>query len=526
MESKKLSFNGKFVFRETLRHWPFIAAIAAVYLLTVTGLIGMFPYFDSSAENVVGDVIRQLMDVSQAVSFFMSILVADFAFGYLGSKKSHYFYETLPMNRKSMFVNRFVFGYLLLFIPNFFIAVIEFIQIAFISGEAVIMPLVCWLLIIAAENLFWLTFGTLFMVLCGRKLMAAFCYFAFAGLGFMIKLTFAALNSAMFIGFESSFSDGVIIDLGILSPFEFIYKMDYVSDQNFFSISEYYGAGRLVTVFVAFAILLVITYILYNKRKAEKTGDTIVFPFMKYVFSWCFAFVFSVEFVFLTLGLFFYENDGMAHITSIRIFVVIMMIVFSFIGYMISCMIINKKLNVFKNHLKPSLVCAGVLALFIGLYMHDIFGYEKFVPEVQEVASVRVMGAQFNNDLSYFDHNEKKKVSTKEKETVVKLQQIIIDNFDEVIENYKGIQKEEFDYVDPSHNKKYDHYVNVNENMVYIDFILSNDKHVYRDYYIKPSGKLYEELKAFVNENSDVFKPGDAQKNYYFENAKLDEDIK
>jgi hypothetical protein len=210
----------------------------------------------------------------------------------------------------------------------------------------------------------------------------------------------------------------------------------------------------------------------------------------------------------------------MAHITSIRIFVAIMMIVFSFIGYMISCMIINKKLNVFKHHLRPSLVCAGVLALFIGLYMHDIFGYEKFVPEVQEVASVRVMGAQFNNDLSYFDHNEKKKVSTKEKETVVKLQQIIIDNFDEVIENYRGIQKEEFDYVDPSHNKKYDRYVNVNENMVYIDFILSNDKHVYRDYYIKPSGKLYEELKAFVNENSDILKPGDAQHNYYFDNVK------
>ena len=97
---------------------------------------------------------------------------------------------------------------------------------------------------------------------------------------------------------------------------------------------------------------------------------------------------------------------------------------------------------------------------------------------------------------------------------------VIVDNFDEVIENYKGIQKEEFDYVDPSHNKKYERYVNVNENMVYIDFILSNDKHVYRDYYIKPSGKLYEELKVFVNENSDIFKPGDAQKNYYFDNMK------
>lgn len=492
-----------------------MAAIAGVYLLTITGFVGLFQFFDKSVENVTRDVVRELMDISQLVSFISGIIVADFAFGYLGSKKQHYLFETLPMNRKSMFANRFVFGYILLFIPNFFIFLIEIIQLAVITGEFVALPLLCWLLIIAGQNLFWLTFGILFMVLCGRKLMAFFCYFAFAGFGFVVEYTFAIFNPILFIGYES-ISDENVLGLGILSPIEYVYRFYSDDKDGFYGIEGYYGGGRLVTVFIAFAVLFIISYILYSKRKAERTGDNIVFPFMKIICSWCFTFVFSIELTLITLGLFASSTEGLSHYIGYKIYIIVAFIVFCVIGYMISCMIIEKKINIFKKYLKPTLICSGILGIAAILYISDVLKNETYVPKVEDVASVRVYGAQFTNEVSYFDHNNDDNMPEEKKRAGVELHEIIIDNMDELIEYYKKINGTAV-YVTYDENEFIDEdpIYDVNSRIIYIDYVLKDGSKLYRRYYTKLEGKLYEEIKAFLQAHPDDFKKERAE-NYIY----------
>ena len=509
MESKKLSFNPQFVLRETLRHWPFMVAIIAVYLLTVTGLISWIPIFNVSVEDVTREVVRQLMDISNFTSYVSGIIVAEFAFGYLGSKRKDFFFETLPMNRKSLFLNRFVFGYILVFIPNLFIAIVEIIQIAVISSEVAIMPLVCWLLIVAAQNLFWLSFGTLFIVLCGRKLMAGICYVAFSCLGLLVKFSFIIFDTIFFVGPNS----GGDMNLGILSPLEFIYRAGGHTNKNdYHGISGYFGGWNLVVLFLAFAVIIAVAYVLYIKRNSERTGDNFVFPFMKIVFSACFTFVFAMELTIMMTGLCINQYGGVSHYTRQSIAVLIFLIIFAFIGYMISCMIIEKRFKVFRTNLVKALVCTGIFALFIVLYMLDIFKIEKYVPDTDDLFSCRVTGPNYSNDWTNRDYS-KDKMSDDEKKVVMELLELISDNMDILVENFKSISETTKDtktlpngtVYDVTYHMKYDGIYDVDLNRLYIDMYLEDGRTVYRDYYLRPEGKLYEEIMALIDSHPEYF---------------------
>ena len=95
MESKKLSFNTRYIGREILRHWPIYVVPSIIYLLSITGTVGTFTFSENAYEEVSKDVVRGLMDVSGVISFIMGLVASYAAFGFLGSKKKHYFFEFL-----------------------------------------------------------------------------------------------------------------------------------------------------------------------------------------------------------------------------------------------------------------------------------------------------------------------------------------------------------------------------------------------------------------------------------------------
>ena len=128
-----------------------------------------------------------------------------------------------------------------------------------------------------------------------------------------------------------------------------------------------------MTVFFAAIVLIVCEYLLYKRRKAERTGDNIVFDFIKTVFSWCFTIVFDLELTFIIMSLFIIQNEGIAHYPGYRVSIVLMILIFGIMGYTVSRMIIEKRFNVFKKSLKGALVCSGFFALLMIAYMHDIF---------------------------------------------------------------------------------------------------------------------------------------------------------
>ena len=522
MESKKLSFNMKMVGRDVLRNWPVWALATLGYLLCITGFYSLFSYSGSTEESIAGDIISLMMGVTEFASIGLGFVAALVAFGYLGSKRKHYMYEVLPMNRTGMFFTRFLLGFIVMSIPSVIIYVVEIIQVSAKTGHFLIGPLSAWLLINTAQNLFWLAFGTLFMVICGRKLMAGILYAAFSVVGLAFEYTLAIFNSIMFIGYGSSLSDADVFHIGILSPIEYMFTCGMgIRQREYVGLEGYFGVINLLTVFIAAIVLIVLGFILYKKRRAERTDDNIVFNGAKTVCAVIFTVVFAVEGLLVLLGLFIYRSEGISHFAGIRMVIVLLIICLSIAGYLIACMIIEKKLKVFKKkYLVKACIISAVLTLFTVLYIHDVFGIEKKVPETEELAAAWVSGQQIVAKTAH-NYNYEDTYSTEEElKAITGLHQIIVDNMDELIEVYDSIDwsiyiRDTSDYsnYDVYHQKVYP----VDSCRIYIDYILKNGRDYYKNYYIKPEGPLFEKIKAYVNQYPDIFQKGKMNGSYYFD---------
>ena len=526
MESKKLSFNWRMIKRDILRNWPIWGATTAIFLLTITGTLGLFTYYDKTERQVIKEVISWLLMVSSFASIVLGLFVALAAFGYLGSKKKHYFYEFLPMNRISLFTTRFLFGFIVMMIPCIIIYLVELIQIFSTTGYFIIGSMTAWLAIMAVQNLFWFAFGTLFVVLCGRRLMAGILYAAFAFVGILIEYTIAVYNSFMFIGYGRSFSTNDVLDIGIFSPIEYIFSnklyygtYSYINDGDYVNIDGIFGTGKLIVVLISALVLIAASLVLYRKRECERTEDNIVFKMFKPVLSSLFTIFFTIEMTLLMVGIFASQAEGFSHVPAYRIFIIVLIIIFGYIGYMISCMIIEKSFKVFKKNFIKASVVTGAMIIFMILYMHDIFGFETKVPNIDDITTCYVSGDQYQSERYYSETQ----MSKDDIQKVIELHNIILGHLDEVIEfnnekNGIGYLFREasvvirgVEYRD-SNGKKLDI-----GDRIFIDYNLKNGNNVYRDYYIIPEGSLYEELKAYVNKYPDFFLPGDADVQYYFD---------
>ena len=492
MGSKKSFFKWSVVIRDIKNHWPVWVIPAICYLLAVTCPLSLENAYDRG--EMAKDVLSLLNGVGVCFSYGLGLVVAFCCFGYLGNRKKHYMFEALPASRLEMFVTKSVAGFVMMTVPSLVIYVAEIIQTAAKWGSVPVKELSVWLLMNTFMNLFWFAFGILFMVLCGRVLMAGFCYVAFSLAGLMFEYLLYVCNSYMFIGFFSTF-ESEILNVGIFSPLEYMYN-------NAFYYGEL-GADypkQILVIAIGALILFAASVILYKLRKAERTGDNIVFDFMKTVFSCCASFIFSMVMTFFMIGILFSESEGLAHYPAYRVCIVAMVIIFSVTGYMASGMIIEKKFNVIRKYLVKTLAFTVIMTVLCILYLNDVYGIEKYIPAKDDILACQINGEIYHTGWENIFYDNNCISSDEQKQIVTDFHGIIVRNMDEVIGYYKETEYE----------NRYDEYGDIsvypynqeylrNVNTIYICYVLNNGKEICRTYFIKPGGKLYEELMAYIS---------------------------
>lgn len=482
MESKILSFKASMIVRDIKKHWPIWACALTLFVLSVTMLNALGMRFNIDAEEyakrVNEDIFDSLLGSSMVISYLLGIAGAIAAFGFLGKKKKHYFFEALPMNRVSLFGTRYLFGLILVLLPTFGIYLIEILQSLILCGSPAMKDLTVWLILSIGMHIFWYSFGVLFMILSGKMIMSGFCYIAFSLLGILLEMSFGICSAICYIGVDTNWIN--LNHLGILSPLEFMYQFSgrytYL-DRTY--VYENINVGRIFVLFAAAIVLTAVSVILFKKRKAERTGDNMVFNFMRYIFSWSFAFVFSLEFTIFCTGIFLYDGSGIAHRSDSSIMIIIFLILFGIIGYFISCMILEKRFKVFKTNLVKALIFIGVLVLLGVGFLHDIFGIEKYIPDTDKIDTIRI-----DNDIRWskgwkaFKSDEAKKIAAG-------LHKIFIDNIDE-LKSYK----------------EYEENINIR---YYFEYYYKDGTEIERRYYVKDGGKLSNEIDAYMNKYQEYF---------------------
>lgn len=212
--------------------------------------------------------------------------------------------------------------------------------------------------------------------------------------------------------------------------------------------------------------LIVLGSILYNFRKIESAGQSIVFEFFKHIFRYGAALCGA-----LLVGLYFpYIEQGKSYSLAISGYLIV-----SFVCFLIAEMILNKKINVFNK----SLLRYGYFVIFlffvIGIIKLDLFGFEKYVPQEREIKSVVFKDY-------FFIGNYSEDISTFENPEIVKM---VVNLHRQIIKQKQEITKEK------DSNSPY-------KTTLYISYNLKNGKKIQRIYdvdiqklshYLKP---LYE----------------------------------
>ncbi|MBF4691661.1 DUF6449 domain-containing protein [Fusibacter ferrireducens] len=362
----KKSFYNSHVIRHDLTYFGWIGGIYIILLL----LIG--PIASLSGEERFANYMLRLLDFDAPLHLFtivtIPIVLGLFQFKYLHNQLQISRVHNYPFSRYEWLGTKLVTGMFILLIPQMFFTlfvIVFYPSAGFIGNQLIHTPLE-FLVLNCVYMLSLYFFSVLISIISGFTIAAALMTLIFFSVPYgILTLLFSNLELTL-KGFyyNYSFMDKVILKL---SPLTVLYEFSCKRISNM----TYVSIGMFVFVFL-FAI-----FFLYAKRKDESAGDVLAFEVLKPIFT-----------VGVTICSVFVVGTYISVIYETEISLFAGYLIGGTLGYYISHIIVNKKINVFKKYAKGYGVMILCIVLFQGVIYFDIVGFESKVPDVGSIESV------------------------------------------------------------------------------------------------------------------------------------------
>lgn len=424
MNSKTSCFNKTIFLKNFRRLWPVwgIWLAALFFLLPFTVYNGLAQFRQGTYSNAIANA----MEFSQIAPliFIMSVITAVSVFSYLFHAKSSNMIHAFPISRKELYFTNYVSGILFLMIPPilmYLAALPGLLQMNF-SFVKDILPGIGFLL---AKTFILYTISVFFCILSGHVFAAILYPIIFNVLytiivwliGCMLSIAVPSLKIA-----TSQYNDTIGV---IFSPLICLttktashYSIYFTNNGNPIVSSDYYGEGFLLGYCIMAAALLIIGYMLYQKRALENAEEMSVFRALRPVTRWLVAVCGGLGSAYIIV-LFIYAGSADTELSRkyLPIFLVVF-VVFNFVWFMITDMVLKKAFRVFnKRFWREWAVCAiSTTVLFGGICVFANNRIAGYVPENSNVTAA-IVNSQY---LIIADTGS-------EKEEVIRLQEALLD---------------------------------------------------------------------------------------------------
>lgn len=374
------------------RYWPLWTSYSAFLIILLSSSI-YSPYYAGTARFYVnGNILTSGIGIVY-FSFIISALSALAVFSFMYSSRSCALICSMPVRRESVFLTACAVGLLPLLAAD----VLAFSVGALMTlGDSYIelRYLAQWLAMAVMSNTAF--FG-----------MAVFCAMLTGNLPTM-PCVYLVLNVAVYIAesaikmlfsiFIYGFSYGKYT-LTWLSPIVQIVKSLTVDGGYFKTVNGVTaeipvpytvdGLGYLMAYCAAGIVLLGLALLLYRRRRMETAGDVVAVSVLKPVFKYCMTFGGAIVFACCMNEWVF--RDSLSAFPEAAI-ATLMLLIGAFIGYFAAQMLIDKSLNVFRANIKGYALSCCVLIAVAAVCEFDVFGYERWTPESDEVESISLTG--------------------------------------------------------------------------------------------------------------------------------------
>lgn len=326
---------------------------------------------------------------------------------YLNSASAVSFMHGLPLKRKNHYASHYLSGAILITIP----AVVNSVILYFMSFHKILSQY------IEGSHILKFLFLYLiyaFLVYSGTTLIAMLTGNAFALVGITCVVAVVPLIAAGFL--TTLFSN----ELYGYFNFDITHWLNYI----------YIEPSRLLRgywlIYIAFTVFLTIAaYFVCKVRHLENYGEIVAFRALKKVF---------VYFAAVVLGILGYlycvaisDNASLLWILA-----------FGILGVLIAFMLTKRSFSL-KGVQKPLAVFACLFVCFFLVLEFDLTGYEKRIPDIEDVEGISLLdaGFDFSEDSGYYPSIGNVKfletyypilTETEDKENVIALHKYMIEN--------------------------------------------------------------------------------------------------
>ena len=410
MPSERTFFN-KAIYKRALSRFWIIGAAYAVVLCFLTLMCGQ--YFNSEftevseyvSYSILSNLTRREILAAAAAAVVMAVAV----YGWMFRKTSAAYISALPVTREALLISSLLAGLTLLILPCI-IAMLVSLLLYGGAGSPCTPYLLCSAAAAALMNIAFFGLASFCTVFTGNAAVLPALY-VIALYGFVgIEVVTRYIAEFLLFGVR-----GTGWELAILSPV-------YYFSNNY--LGSYSHAIPLAAIYAAAGVILAgLAVIFFRHRRMEAAGETVAVPALRPLFRWGLAAVGALGIALLILktvfdvGAYGAGNRG----TPARVAILLLAMLFgAAVGWFGADALMRKTLRVFDRHWKGlGVFCALLCALVIGCEL-DVFGVERYQPEVDEIGYAAVNG--------WGEYDETRIMQPENLEALLSLQKDIIAN--------------------------------------------------------------------------------------------------
>lgn len=367
------------------RFWPLWLIYLGVLLVQLPVTASGYLAPGVSVRHTMDRILQLSVDVA-GYAMIASVLSVMAAFSYLYSKRSCSLINSLPVRRECAFVTACLTGLLPLLLAEL---LTWLIALGVFAGSEIARPewLSNWLLIALLSTMASYGFAVFCAMLTGHILVLPVLFLVLNVAAYVLEALVQTLLRTLVYGYDSSGAS-----ISWLSPLPYASDaLRVIADQAAGSLEPEHillGMDSLAIYAVIGVLLTVPALLLYRRRKTECAGDVVAIKALEPVFKYC-----ASLYAALGLGALLAETTdnalGSGPLESAVL--ALLLALGAALGYYAAEMLLEKSLRVFLTRMRGLLIVWAVLLLGVAAIELDLAGYERRVPETEEIQSVTLV---------------------------------------------------------------------------------------------------------------------------------------
>ena len=382
MRSKTYLFSPGLSRNILSRFWPlwlvYLGLLLVQLPVTLSGYLSYGTYLmDNKILGLAVDVAGYAM-----IASLLSVMAA---FSYLYSKRSCSLINSLPVRRECAFVTACLTGLLPLLLAE---ALTWLISLGIFAGNESVRTewLNSWLLAALLSTLASYGFGVFCAMLTGHILVLPVLFLVLNVAVYVMESMVQMVLDMLVYGYEGG------VSISRLSPLPYANSALGVVSKSVTGSQEpefiLVGMNSLALYAVVGVLLMCLALLLYRRRKMECVGDVVAIKSLEPVFKYCASIYAALGFGALLAGT---MDNALGSGTLKSAVTALMLVIGAALGYYAAEMLLQKSLRVFRSRMRGLFIVWAVLLLGVAVVEFDLTGYERRVPETEEIQSVALI---------------------------------------------------------------------------------------------------------------------------------------